>query len=70
MLSPPLDAITGYLAEFEAAGVEAFDNGWETRRYVADCAGNRVGSVTVQRLAKDGTAIGGFFQTGVPDPSC
>ena len=70
VLSPPLDAITGYLAEFEAAGVEAFDNGWETRRYVADCAGNRVGSVTVQRLAKDGTAIGGFFQTGVPDPSC
>lgn len=70
VLSPPPDAITGYVAEFEADGVEALSNGWETRRYVADCTGNRVGSVTVQRISKDGTAVGGFFQTGTPDPSC
>ncbi len=70
ILAPPPGALVDARASFEANGIEALSNGWETNRYVEDCTGARIGSVTVERLSADGTAVGGFVRTAASDPSC
>ena len=71
---PILERLSGGLGEtrahFEANGISALSNGWKTRRFVADCTGKRIGAVTVERVSKNGTAVGGYDSLGAADPSC